>query len=180
MKGQDVVMMVLLRMHGHREWNFEELSKLLAQSVSQCHASRERLRKARLLSADPAKPWHVPVDNFAEYVIHGFKYDFPPILGGTVRGIPTAQSSEIVAEEFRSKPSGSPGIVWSSPDGSAIGQSLEPVHPTQLNVCSNPGFESVYRMLVYMDLLRVGQARERAWGARKIEEEARAAPTHKG
>jgi hypothetical protein len=179
MKGQDIILMLLLRLHDRDKWKLEELSSLLGQSVSQCHAARNRLREARLLSADPTKPWHVPGENFAEYLIHGFKYDFPPKLGAQVRGIPTAQSSEFVAEHFRSgDASGFAGVVWPSASGTVKGQSLAPVHSSQLILHAQPGFEDVYKMLVYMDLLRVGQARERAWAANKIEEAALAPFAH--
>jgi hypothetical protein len=172
MKGQDVILMLLLRLHHKEKWTLERLSAVSGQSISQCHAAKNRLREARLLSSDFSRQWHVPAENFSEYLIHGLKYDFPPKLGAPVRGVPTAHSSEFVEEQFRADGSEISGVVWPSAVGASVGRSLEPVHPSQLHVCARPGFEDVYRMLVYMDLLRMGQARERSWAAVKIKEAA--------
>lgn len=175
MKSQDVVMMSLLRLHPQEKWTLEELSARLGQSVSQCHAARKRLREARLLSSDPARPWHVSAENFVEYMIHGVKYDFPPKFGAPVRGIPTAHSSAFVSEQFRNVGGDASKVVWPSANGSVIGRALDPLHSSQLHLCSQPGFEDVYKLLVCVDLLRMGQSRERAWAAKQIEEAAHAA-----
>jgi hypothetical protein len=176
MKGLDVVMMVLLRASGRDHWTFAELSGALGHSVSQCHAARERLRAVRLLSGNPDKPWHVPADNFVEYLVHGLKYDFPAHIGASTRGVATAHSSDFVADQFRSvvKEGAGLGFVWPSAQGNAVGQALEPVHASQVVLAGKPEFAEAYRLMVLADLLRVGQARERAWAAASIEEVARA------
>ena len=178
MKGQDVVLMLVLRLHPQDKWTLEELSRLLGQSTSQCFAARNRLRDAHLLSIDPTKPWHVPGDNFAEYLIHGFKFDFPAKLGAPVRGMPTAYSSEFVSKQFRGDDSRMGGVVWPSPNGKVVGRSLSPVHSSQLNILANPGYDNLYRVLACMDLLRIGQAREKVWAAKEIEEAAYAEVAH--
>lgn len=177
LKGQDVIILVLLRLSPKREWNFDALSGLMGISRSQCHLAIRRLRKARLLLDASVSPWRVSVTNFNEYVIHALKYDFPAEIGPVMRGIPTAHSADFVAENFHSD-SASRGpeshYVWPSAAGSHKGSSLEPLHPSQLRFVpkrqslSRSSYASVYEILVCIDLLRMGQAREQKWAAEWI------------
>jgi len=99
--------------------------------------------------------------NLAEFLAHGVPYVFPTHLGEQTKGIPTAYAAEFVLEAFAANKANP--VVWPTMDGEVKGSGLEPLHPCQLRCIAKPGGEPIYRALVCVDLLRIGQSRERAW-----------------
>ena len=163
LKSQDLICALAIRLVP-QAWSYSTLSAFTGLSTSQSHISCKRLGDARLLRQDAGAAWHVPALNLAEFLAHGVPYVFPARLGEATRGIPTAHSAAFVAAEFVSSETAAP-LVWPTLDGQMKGNSLEPLHPCQLRCIAKPGGEAIYRALVCVDLLRVGQTRERAWAA---------------
>jgi hypothetical protein len=170
-KGQDVIILLLLRLRPKHPWNHEALAHATGLSTSQCHSAQKRLREAHLLGQGPHSPWHVPESNCSEFLLHAVKYIFPGKVGSQVRGIPTAHSALFVAKLFRGV--NELGYVWPASEGDSKGISLEPIHPCQLRFGSAKN-QDMYEMLVAIDSLRIGRARERNWAedfiAKKIHE----------
>jgi len=179
LKGQDVILMILLRLRREQEWNYGSLSQALGISASQCHLASMRLQKANLLEKNMDRAWNVPGSNFEEYIIHALKYEFPGEIGSVVRGIPTVHSVNFVSRNFL-KHSQLPNInndyVWPDPEGSLKGISVKPIHSCQLTLCKNQGDKSlgyptdIYDFLVCIDLIRIGQAREKKWAEEQVRE----------
>lgn len=159
-KGQDIIILLLLRLREKQSWTHEALAHATGLSTSQCHSAQKRLREARLLGQGPNSPWHVPESNCIEFLLHAVKYNFPAKVGSLVRGIPTAHSAGFVARLFRG--TNELNYVWSSPEGGSKGISLELLHPCQLLFTSDKN-QDMYEMLVAIDSLRIGRARERNW-----------------
>lgn len=110
LKGQDVILLVLLRLRDRTEWTYEALSQALGISASQCHLAVHRLQKTGLLSKRADGMGDVSHANFKEYFIHALKYDFPAEIGPVMRGIPTVHNVSFIARNFFSNEL--------SPDGS--------------------------------------------------------------
>ena len=180
LKGQDIVILILLRLRPKQGWTYDELSVVTGVSRSQCHLAIQRLRKTRLLVDISSGSGRVSRAKFDEYVIHALKYDFPPEIGAVVRGIPTAHSAGFVAKNFNwGKASQNPEsqFVWPSVEGTHKGSGLLPIHPSQLRFAPGKKYSSlaetyqdVYEFMVCIDLLRTGQAREQKWAAEWIRE----------
>src|ERR1700734_4113193 len=100
LKGQDMIILILLRLRSKQIWTYDVLSNLTGISRSQCHLAIQRLRSSRLLVPSPDNPWHIPAAAFKEFVIHGLKYSFPAKIGSIVNGIPTAHSAVFVSKSF--------------------------------------------------------------------------------
>jgi hypothetical protein len=170
-KGQDVIILLLLRLRAKQPWTHEALARATGLSTSQCHSAQKRLREAHLLGQGPNSPWHVPESNCSEFLLHAVKYIFPAKIGSQVRGIPTARSALFVAKLFRG--ANEMDYVWSAPEGDSKGLSLEPLHPCQIRFTPGKN-QDMYEMLVAIDSLRIGRARERNWAedfiAKKIHE----------
>ncbi len=172
-KGQDIIILLLIRLHPEVSWTHAAISQATGLSLSQCHLSLNRLRESGLLSKGMSASWNAPEARFIEFIIHGFKYVFPPKIGMRARGIPTAHSAPFLADTFRN--SNTQDYVWPDPQGTHKGNSLEPIHPCQLRfVRGKPTMESLknremYELLVCLDLLRIGGARERNWAAETIK-----------
>ncbi len=168
LKGQDIILLILLRLNPKTAWTFESISAILGISASQCHAAQKRLKLAGLVGINPESPWHVSGTSCSELIIHSIKYFFPPKIGSVSRGIPTAHSAEFVAKNFTSEIDNQNNFVWRHPEGTIRGNSLEPIHSSQLKfIPINSNFnelqKSMYEVLVCIDLLRVGRAREKNW-----------------
>jgi hypothetical protein len=174
LKGQDIVLLILLRLQPGQSWNYQSLSHELGLSTSQCHQAIQRIRSAGLLSLDKADPWHVPEANCLELILHGVKYFFPPEIGSQARGIPTAGSAPFIQKHFTPNKANTSAYVWPDPEGNLSGSSISPIHPCQLRFAPGKNKASsfdtrLYEAMACIDLLRVGRARERAWAAEELK-----------
>jgi hypothetical protein len=127
------------------------------------------------------RQWNVPGSNFEEYVIHALKYDFPGEIGPVVRGIPTLHSVHFVARNFlkhEQLPNIKTDYVWPDPNGTLKGNSVKPIHPCQIHLSKNQGNPNlgystdIYDFLICIDLVRIGQTREKKWAEEQIRERA--------
>jgi hypothetical protein len=101
-----------------------------------------------------------------EFLLHGFKYVFPPrYRPRTIRGIPTAHAAPVAANRF-----GDAALppVWPSPAGTARGLGVEPLYPSVAAIAVSDC--AMYDRLALLDMLRMGRARETAWAASQLEE----------
>ncbi|MGQ0766169.1 MAG: hypothetical protein ACT4OZ_10935 [Gemmatimonadota bacterium] len=151
-----------------REEKLRELADELGVAISQVHASLGRLRAAQLLRPDSRQVNRL---TFAEFLIHGARYVFPPEVGPVTRGVRTAHAAPALAGQVDA----SDPYVWPSPDGDTIGQALAPLYKGAPALRERS--PETYRLLTLFDALRVGQAREKnlareqlraAIGARRI------------
>jgi hypothetical protein len=159
-KPQDILCALLIRLRPEA-WNYATLAAHTGLSVSQNHASCKRLRESRLLRQDPTTGWMVSAANLTEFLVHGVPYVFPGRIGEPTRGIPTAYAAPFVAEAFANVQA--TPLVWPTMEGTVKGNALDPLHPCQVHSLSMPGNEPLYRALVCIDFLRIGQSRERTW-----------------
>lgn len=160
LKAQDLVCALVARLVP-QAWSYASLSAFTELSISQSHISCKRLRDAGLLRQDPGEAWLVSAPKLTEFLAHGVPYVFPGRVGEPTRGIPTAYTADFVAKAFVADQA--TPVVWPTLDGETKGSALDPLHPCQLRCIAKPGGEPVYRALVCVDLLRIGQSRERAW-----------------
>lgn len=135
------------------EATLQRLADELGVAPSQVHASVERLRLAQLLRPDSRRVNRLALE---EFLLHGARYAFPPVLAPPARGVPTAHSASALALIFGN----ADPYVWPSPEGDVVGQSLEPLYPGAPKLRERS--PETYRLLTLFDALRVGQARERS------------------
>ncbi len=170
MKSQDVIYALVVHLVP-RAWTYPSISDFSGLSASQSHMSCKRLREARLLRQEPGEPWLVSAANLTEFLTYGVPYVFPVTIGEPTWGIPTAYAAPFVQEGF--VPGKYDPVVWPTADGKVQGNALDPLHACQLTCIDKPGGDSIYRALVCIDLLRMGQSRERAWAKDTLAEALR-------
>lgn len=159
LKPQDVV--VALRLAEKPEASYAALSADLLMSSSTAHESVGRLQLSGLLRPDSR---HVNRHALIEFLEHGVRYAFPARLAARARGVPTAYSSPLLADEFVSEDV----IVWPDVKGTAVGQAMTPLYqraPELPKVCP-----SVYELLTLVDAIRIGRVRERSMAVEKIRQ----------
>ncbi len=111
---------------------------------------------------------YIPILSAAtEFLIHGIKYLFPGKLGEFTRGIPTAYGAPIYSDKIVL--GNDPIPVWPYARGTVRGVALEPIHssvPQSLDISADVHF---YELLVLIDAIRVGRARERNMAVEMLE-----------
>lgn len=141
----------------NEDWTYISLANVLGLSPSQVHASVGRLLTSGLLNGKGLKG-KVNRVALANFIVHGARYAFPPVLGKIVRGIATGASSTLFDPELLVHDDGLP-IVWPFAHGDTRGASLAPIHPcVPKAITQDP---ALHKALVYFDALRMGKVRER-------------------
>lgn len=162
-KGQDILVLLKLVAEAGQKKSYMQLAAELGMSPSEVHAAVARLELAGFLNAEE----RIPNRNAVwEFLIHGLRYVFPvQRKGGLCRGVPTAQGTAMVRAVFDLKDE--PPPVWPYSFGTVRGLGVLPIYSAAPKAAlSDP---VLYTLLVYCDLLRGGQARERAWAEKQLD-----------
>jgi hypothetical protein len=110
----------------------------------------------------------VVMPNLIEFLVHGARYMFPPLVGGLKRGVPTAA----LVQPLKGKVGGATGsLVWPHAKGSQRAQSLEPIHKAAPDAALHD--PRMYRLLALLDGIRIGGARMRQIAAEHLTAELR-------
>jgi hypothetical protein len=153
---------VWLKLCGDRRGKtYAQLGKELGMSASEVHAAVRRGGEAGLVKPDPKR---VVREAFVDYLLHGVRYAFPAVPGRVVRGMPTGYSAPCLAGEFAEVDL---PVVWEDAEGSARGQSVEPLHPSAAEASRRD--ENFYRVLALVDAVRCGRARERSAASERLK-----------
>jgi hypothetical protein len=162
-KGQDILVLLKLIGPSGRKLSYMQLAASLGMSPSEVHAAVGRLALAGFLNSEERIPNRKAV---REFLVHGLRYVFPmERKGGLCRGIPTAQGAPMVESTFDLK--GEPPPVWPDATGKVRGLGVLPIYSAAPKASMRD--PDLYKLLVYCDLLRGGQAREHAWAEQQLD-----------
>lgn len=146
---------VALRLEHRPDEHYEDLAHALGLSLSASHRSVQRLQSSGLLLPGARR---VNRSALLEFLVHGARYAFPASLGADVRGVPTAGSLPALREHL---PEGL-NAVWPSAEGRLRGPALAPLYNGAPVAALQD--ERLHRLLALVDVLRIGQPRERRAG----------------
>ena len=152
MRPQDVVILLKIITYHGQEWYQIPMAEDLYMSQSEISQSIARSKFAGLLDSSGKK---VRTIAFMEFLQYGISYVFPQQPGAIVRGIPTGHSAAPLAGIIQSQES----YVWPTGKGKARGQSIVPLYPSVIEAALKD--EKLYELLVLVDAIRVGRAREK-------------------
>ena len=156
LKPQDIVYLLKLVALEKTSWSFNKLALDLGMSPSEVHAAAKRVLSARLAIKKDDKI--IPnISNLEEFLLHGIQYVFVPERGELNRGMPTAYAAAPLASYFESYKELPP--VWPDPEGEVRGESFSPLYKSVPVAAKND--LKLYQLLVLVDALRGGRARER-------------------
>jgi hypothetical protein len=149
---------VALRLEHQPDEHYEDLAAALGLSLSASHRSVRRLQFSGLLLPGARR---VNRSALLEVLVSGVRYAFPVSLGAQVRGVPTAGS-------FASLGSLPQGLdaVWPMAEGEARGPALMPLYEGAPAAALRD--ERLHRLLALLDVMRVGQPRDRKAGATEL------------
>jgi hypothetical protein len=165
LKPQDVLVVLKLLAMGQRSWSYAWLAVQLGMSPSQVHSAVKRALAAQLAVRKGAEI--VPnIRNLEEFLVHGLKYVFVPERGEMTRGIPTGHAAPPLSKHF--VPTGEPSPVWPDAQGEARGSAFSPLYSLAPRAArSDP---QLYELLVLVDAIRGGRAREREIAIKELKE----------
>jgi len=142
--------------------HYQPLALGLRLGLAEVHRGVRRLEGAGLLLPGVRQ---VNRQALLEFLVHGVRYVFPPVLGAETRGIPAAATAPMLADKL---PSVAP-VVWAHADGQAQGQSLVPLYREAPRAALADAY--LYRVLALVDVLRLGQLRERRVAQGMLDED---------
>lgn len=154
MRPQDVAVLLKIII-SPSNWQGKEIAEALFLSASEVSYSLQRSSLARLM--DPAKR-KVMKATFLEFIRYGLPYVFPAIRGAVSVGLPTAYSASVISDSFMMSDS-DVKLVWPYAEGSARGESIEPLYPGVVNASLKDPL--LYDLLALIDVMRIGKVREK-------------------
>jgi len=164
LKSQDILFLLKLVSLGDRPWSYNQLAEELFMSPSQVHASAKRSLQANLAIQGDSSI-QVNTRNLTEFLVCCVQYVFVPERGSLNRGLPTLYAAPPLNEEFIQ--SNEPPPVWPDPEGKVRGESFSPLHKSAPSAAKvDP---KLYEMLVLVDAVRGGKARERDYAIKELK-----------
>jgi hypothetical protein len=147
--------------------HYAALAGLIRVGVSEAHRGVRRLELAGLVM-----PGERRVDRQAlvEFLVHGVRYVFAPVLGAEASGVATAAAAPGLVGKFP----GGAALVWPFPGGKSRGRSLLPLYRGAPAAALEDPW--LYRALALVDVLRIGQLQERRQARALLDDDLAAPP----
>ena len=164
LKPQDLLVVLKLLAMGRKPWSYASLAEQLGMSPSQLHSAIKRALVAQLAlrMGDEIIP---NVRNLGEFLVHGVKYVFVPEQGEMTRGMPTGHAAAPLKKHFVS--TGDPPPVWAFAAGEVRGVAFSPLYNLAPGAASSD--PKLYELLVLVDAIRGGRARERDIAIKELQ-----------
>ena len=162
MKSQDIVILLKKITSEGQGLSDRGIAESLGISASCVSESLERCRKAQLVDRRKKK---VNILALQEFLVHGIAYVFPVEAGRVGRGVATLTSASPFKEQLSNS---SDTYVWHYVNGNERGQQIEPLYPTVPEAVLRD--EELYHLLVIVDVLRMGKAREKELAFKELDE----------
>lgn len=168
LKSQDCVILLKHLAHPGELMSQRRLAKELGISLSEVNSGLKRLMLSGLIVEIPEHKRLVNKIQAKDFLIYGLKYVFPGRLGELTRGVPTAVAAPIFAGKIMLGTDPLP--VWPDGFGTVRGVALEPLYRSIPKALREHPDQEFYDLLVLVDAIRVGRARERNLAIKMLEE----------
>ena len=163
LKAQDVLVLLKLVALGRVPWSYAGLAAQLGMSPSQLHAAVKRALAAQLAVREGGAI--VPqIRNLEEFLVHGVRYAFIPERGEMTRGMPTGYAAPPLSGHIVA--SNEPPPVWPDAEGEVRGAAFAPLYSLAPRAARLD--TRLYELLVLVDAIRGGRAREREFAVNEL------------
>lgn len=105
-----------------------------------------------------------------EFLEHGLRYVFPPVMGSLVRGVPTAAAAEPLKSRLLAD--AEPPVVWRFSEGTVRGIAIAPLYKAAPRAALHDS--SFHAALALADAIRSGRTRERNLAIELLKKEIHA------
>lgn len=167
LKPQDIVIILkIVAMDKDRRalWSYASLALDLGMSPAEVHAGIKRLLAAKL-GVRIDESFSPSMQALKEFLFHGIRYVFVPDLGEVTRGVPTGLSAPPILALFAE--ANELPYVWPDPEGEVRGVSFSPLYKSVPYAAKKDSL--LYELLVLVDSIRGGRAREREIAIKELE-----------
>lgn len=179
LKSQDIVILLkifsILSKESEALISQNKLATLLCISVSEVNAGIKRLFVSGLLGSsikqqgNQIKEMILPIKTACEEcLVAAVKYFLPVQIGTYTRGIATSYAAPIFKQHISI--GSDPIPVWPHAEGTERGLALEPLYRSIPNSLTQYPDQLFYELLVLVDAIRSGRARERAIAVKLLKE----------
>jgi hypothetical protein len=165
LKPLDIVVLLKLSLCEGERPTYLQLANELHLYPSEVYASVKRARSSHLLQGPELKD-RLNRTGLLEFLLHGIRYAFPAERGAMTRGIPTRYAASPLKQHLEQGTE--PPPVWPYAEGSTRGYSYAPLHKNAPKAALND--PRLYELLVLVDALRDGQARERELAVKELRD----------
>jgi hypothetical protein len=152
MRPQDIVILLKIIALGKKDWQYRDLSHNLLISISEISESLNRSHTGGLVDESGHRVFKA---GLLEFIEHGIRFVFPQVPGTMVTGVPTAHSHPYFKRIFPSDMN----YVWPFEVGDMRGLAITPLHKAVPAAAALD--DDLYQLLAAVDIIRVGQAREK-------------------
>ncbi len=167
-RSEDIVRLLAMLLHTkpypHGQALYPWMRRETPEGVSSAHLLgdqpkwRTSLRRAEAAGLYSSFIQQVNRQNLLDFLLHGVRYAFPNRYASRpdTFGVPTSGSSSAMSQYFI--PSG-PRVVWPVQGGPIYGRPLSPLIDNAAEIME--AIPELYRLLSWIDAIRIGSARER-------------------
>lgn len=168
LKSQDCIILLKHLANPDKAMPQRQLARELKISLSEVNAGLKRLLASGLMRQ--TREHGITANSAAakDFLIHGLKYVFPVQLGEYTIGMPTAVAAPIFANKIVL--GSDPLPVWPDAFGDMRGVALEPLYPSLPKALREHPDQNLYDLLVLVDAIRIGRARERNLAIKMLQE----------
>src|SRR6266702_3988914 len=159
----DIVVLLKLSLHDGRP-PYQQLAQELHLYPSEVYASIKRARISHFVQGQERQD-RLNRSALVEFLLHGIRYAFPAEKGALTRGVPTAYAAPPLQKSIAA--GGDPPPVWPYAEGAVRGYSFSPLHKNVPQAALED--PKLYELLVLVDALRDGRARERDLAGRELK-----------
>jgi hypothetical protein len=165
LKPHDVLCVLKISCLSGKQWTFRELGASVGLSNGEAYNSLGRLKAAALVFEKDNEVKLAP-RRLLDFLVHGVPTAYYQVRGAVVRGMLTGSHAPPLVDRCTLTDGDIP-LVWPSPSGKAKGETLVPIYDTvPMAAAADP---RLYELLVLVDGLRTGRARERKLAAELLE-----------
>jgi hypothetical protein len=163
LKPLDIVVLLKLSLCKGGRPPYLQLANELHLYPSEVYSSIKRARSSHLVQG-PELNDRLNQSALLEFLLHGIQYAFPAERGAMTRGVPTRYAASPLKQHLEQ--GNEPPPVWPYAEGPVRGYSYAPLHKNVPEAAlSDP---DLYELLVLVDALRDGKARERELAVKKL------------
>jgi hypothetical protein len=163
LKPLDIVVLLKLSLSAGDRPPYLQMANDLHLYPSEVYASIKRARASHLVQGPELKD-RLNRSALLEFLLHGIRYAFPAERGAMTRGVPTRYAASPLKQSIEQGKE--PPPVWPHSDGSVRGYSYAPLHKNVPRAAlADP---QLYELLVLVDALRDGRARERELAVQEL------------
>ena len=159
----DIVVLLKLSLCEGDRPPYLQLANELYLYPSEVYASIKRARTSHFVQGPELKD-RLNRSALLEFLLHGVRYTFPAVHGALTRGVPTRYAATPLKQYLEQGKE--PPPVWPYSEGSTRGYGYAPLHKNVPKAAlADP---RLYELLVLVDALRDGKARERELAVKEL------------